>query len=59
MSKIKIKQVRSSIGASKKQKATLVALGLRKINAVVEHTSTAVILGMVTKVAHLVEVEKA
>lgn len=59
MSKIKIKQVRSAIGASKKQKATLVALGLRKINAVVEHSSTAVILGMVTKVDHLVEVEKA
>lgn len=59
MSKIRIKQVRSAIGASKKQKATLVALGLRKINAVVEHSSTAVILGMVTKVDHLVEVEKA
>jgi len=59
MSKIRIKQVRSAIGASKKQKATLVALGLRKINAVVELSSTAVILGMVTKVDHLVEVEKA
>lgn len=59
MSKIKIKQVKSSIGASKKQKATLVALGLRKINGVVEHTSTSVILGMVSKVNHLIEVEKA
>lgn len=59
MSKIRIKQVKSSIGASKKQKATLIALGLRKISGVVEHNTTADILGMVSKVNHLIEVEKA
>ena len=59
MSKIKIKQIRSAIGASKKQKATLIALGLRKINGVVEHNTTSDILGMVDKVNHLIEVEKA
>ena len=56
MSKIKIKQIRSSIGRPKDQKRTLDALGLRKMNAVVEHKSTPQILGMVHKVKHLVTV---
>ena len=54
MDKIKIKQVRSRIGRSKDQRRTLDALGLRKMNAVVEHNATAQILGMVKKVSHLV-----
>ena len=58
MAKIKIKQVKSKIGSTKRQKLTLEALGLRKINAVVEHEATAQILGMVRKVDHLVTVEK-
>tara|TARA_Y100000385_G_scaffold225490_1_gene235937 strand:+ start:303 stop:479 length:177 start_codon:yes stop_codon:yes gene_type:complete len=56
MDKIKIKQVRSRIGRPKDQKLTLDALGLRKINAVVEHKATPQILGMVQKVSHLVTV---
>ncbi len=56
MDKIKIKQVRSRIGRSKVQKLTLDALGLRKMNAVVEHNATPQILGMVKKVSHLVTV---
>lgn len=56
MAKIQIKQVRSSIGRSKRQKANLDALGLRKINATVVHESTPSVLGMVEKVRHLVEV---
>jgi|TARA_B100001964_G_C13855777_1_gene432203 large subunit ribosomal protein L30 len=56
MSKIKIKQIRSRIGRPKDQKRTLDALGLRKMNAVVEHKSTPQILGMVHKVKHLVTV---
>ena len=56
MAKIKIKQVRSRIGRSKDQKRTLDALGLRKMNAIVEHESTPQILGMVQKVKHLVTV---
>ncbi|MDR3705627.1 MAG: 50S ribosomal protein L30 [Paludibacteraceae bacterium] len=58
MSKIKIKQVRSKIRCPKVQKLTLEALGLHKINSVVEHEATPQILGMVAKVKHLVEIEK-
>ena len=55
---IKVKQVKSKIGSTKRQKLTLEALGLRKMNAVVEHEATPQILGMVQKVNHLVTVEK-
>lgn len=58
MAKIKIKQVKSRIGAPKDQKGTLDALGLRKLNAVVEHEDTPSILGMVEKVKHLVTIVK-
>lgn len=58
MAKIKIKQVRSKIGCPKNQKLTLAALGLKKINSVVEHEDTPSILGMVEVVKHLVSVEK-
>ena len=54
MDKIKIKQVRSRIGRPNDQRRTLDALGLRKMNAVVEHSATPQILGMVRKVSHLV-----
>ena len=55
--KIKIRQVRSRIGRPKDQKRTLDALGLSKIDAVVEHNATPQILGMVAKVKHLIRVE--
>ncbi len=58
MGKIKITQIRSKIGSTATQKRTLEALGLRKINAVKEHESNPVILGMVDKVKHLVAVEQ-
>jgi large subunit ribosomal protein L30 len=58
MSTIKIKQIKSRIGAPKDQKSTLDALGLRKLNRVVERESTPSILGMIEKVKHLVIVEK-
>ena len=58
MATIKIKQVRSKIKFPKTQKLTLEALGLKKMNAVVEHEATPQILGMVAKVKHLVEVIK-
>ena len=54
MEKIKIKQVKSRIGRPKDQKLTLDALGLRKINSIVEHYANPQILGMVKKVSHLV-----
>lgn len=58
MATIKIKQIKSKIGCPKNQKATLAALGLKKINSVVEHEDTPSILGMVEVVKHLVSVEK-
>ena len=56
MEKIKIKQVRSRIGRPKDQKRTLDALGLNKINKVVEHNKTPQIMGMVNKVNHLIKI---
>ena len=56
MVRIKIKQTRSRIGRSKVQKRTLDALGLRKMNAVVEHEATPQILGMANKIKHLVTI---
>ncbi|MCL3778859.1 50S ribosomal protein L30 [Prolixibacteraceae bacterium JC049] len=58
MAKIKITQVKSRIGSSKRQKATLDALGLRKLNQTVEHAATPEILGMVEKLKHLITVEE-
>jgi len=58
MGKIRVTQVKSSIDRSKRQKNTLKALGLKKINQTVEHTATPQILGMVVKVAHLVVTEE-
>lgn len=56
MAKIKVKQVRSRIGSSKDQTRTLDALGLKKINSVVEHDDTPSIRGMITKIQHLVTI---
>lgn len=56
MATIKIQQVRSKIKSPKTQKLTLEALGLKKMNAVVEHEATPQILGMVQKVRHLVKI---
>ena len=58
MATIKIKQVRSKIKCPKVQKLTLEALGLKKMNAVVEHEATPQILGMVARVHHLVAIIK-
>lgn len=58
MAKIKITQIKSTIKRSQKQKDTLVALGLKKINSSVEHEANDQILGMVDKVRHLITVEE-
>lgn len=50
--------VKSSIGYSKRQKATIRALGLRRLGDSVEQEDTPVIRGMIDKVSHLVEVEE-
>ncbi len=59
MAKVKVTQVKSVIDRSKRQKATVQALGLRKMNHTVEHEATPQILGMIAKVSHLVKVEEA
>ena len=58
MKKIKITQVKSGIDRSERQKQTLIALGLKKLNATKEVEATPQIFGMVNKVAHLVKVEE-
>ena len=59
MAQIKIKQIKSRIGAPKVQKLTLYALGLRKMNHVVVKEDNPSIRGMVKRVHHLVEVVEA
>ncbi|MGA0256431.1 MAG: 50S ribosomal protein L30 [Saprospiraceae bacterium] len=59
MAKIKITQVKSVIDRSQRQKDTVRALGLRKINHTVEQEATPQVLGMVEKVKHLIKVEEA
>jgi large subunit ribosomal protein L30 len=58
MKKIKVTQVKSIIDRPERQKRTVEALGLKKINASVEVEATPQILGMVRKVNHLVKVEE-
>lgn len=59
MAKLKITQVRSTIDQNKKQKRTITALGLGKLNRTVIHNDTPQIRGMVNAVNHLVKCEKA
>jgi len=57
-SKIKITQVRSTIGQSERHRGTRRALGLGKIGRTAEQDDTPVIAGMLRKVRHLVKVEE-
>lgn len=56
MAKIKVQQTKSRIGSSKDQTRTLDALGLNKMNKIVEHDDTPTIRGMIAKVQHLVTI---
>lgn len=56
--KLRIKLVRSTIGRKDDQIATVEALGLKKMNSVVEHNDNPQIRGMVRKVIHLITVEE-
>jgi large subunit ribosomal protein L30 len=58
-SKLRIRWVKSASGHPQDQKATVRALGLRKLQHTVEHSDTPQIRGMVFKVRHLVQVEEA
>ena len=58
MAKLKVTQVRSTIGCKKDQIATMEALGLKKIRSVKIHDDSPAIRGMIEKVKHLVTVEE-
>jgi len=58
MKKLKITKVKSVIDRPERQKRTMQALGLNKLNATVEVEATPQILGMVRKVNHLIKVEE-
>ncbi|WP_290696438.1 50S ribosomal protein L30 [Lacinutrix sp.] len=58
MAKIKVTKVKSAINRTKRQKLTLLALGLKKVGQTIEHDNTPNILGMIRKVNHLVSVEE-
>lgn len=59
MKKIKVTQIKSTIDRPERQKRTMIALGLKKMNATVEVEATPQVLGMVNKVSHLIKVEEA
>jgi large subunit ribosomal protein L30 len=56
--KVRITLVKSSIGYSPRHKATVRALGLRKMHQTVEHVDSPVLRGMLSKVNHLVRIEE-
>ena len=58
MAKIKVTQIKSGIGSTKRQKRTLEALGIRKLNNTVEVETSPQVLGMIAKVKHLLKVEE-
>ncbi len=59
MAKLKITQIRSQIGQSKKHRGTLRALGLGKIGRTAEHQESPETLGMLRKVRHLVRIDES
>jgi large subunit ribosomal protein L30 len=58
MAKVTITQVRSAINRPKRQKETIKALGIKRLNVPVEKEATPQIMGMINKVAHLLKVEQ-
>jgi large subunit ribosomal protein L30 len=58
MAKIRITQVKSVIGSTKRQKLTMEALGLKRMHQTIEHEATPQIIGMVNKMRHLITVEE-
>jgi len=58
MAKIKITQIRSIIGSTKRQKRTVEALGLKRIRHTVEQDDNMVVRGMIKKVEHLIKIEE-
>lgn len=59
MARLKITQIKSRIGSTERQCRNLDALGLKRINASVEHDDSKIIKGMIERVKHLVKIEAA
>ncbi|RPF42785.1 50S ribosomal protein L30 [Thermodesulfitimonas autotrophica] len=59
MGEMRITLVRSTIGANRKQRATVAGLGLRRVNQTVVKQNNAALKGMVAKIHHLVRVEES
>ena len=58
MKKVKITQIKSTIDRSKRQKDTMIALGIRKMNHSIEKDLSPQVEGMINKVAHLLKIEE-
>ncbi len=58
MGRLRVTQIRSTVGRLENQKRTMRALGIRRLHQTVEHNDTPVIRGMIAKVFHLVTVEE-
>jgi large subunit ribosomal protein L30 len=56
--KLRVTLVKSPIGFTKDQKATVLALGLHRMHQTVEHNDTPAVRGMLTKVIHLLKIEE-
>ncbi|MFT5821317.1 MAG: large subunit ribosomal protein L30 [Crocinitomix sp.] len=56
MATIKIKQIKSAINRPKRQKRTIEALGFSKLNQIIEKEATPQVMGMVSKVSHMLEI---
>ena len=55
---LRVPLVKSPIGYNKSQKATVRALGLRRMNQTVEHNDSPAVRGMLNKISHLIKVEE-
>ncbi len=55
---LRVTLVRSPIGFTKDQKATVFALGLHRLHQTVEHKDTPAVRGMLTKIIHLLKIEE-
>jgi large subunit ribosomal protein L30 len=55
---IRVTWIRSAIGYTKDQKATVKALGLRRLHQTVEHKDTPALRGMLNKVIHMLKIEE-
>ena len=56
--RLRVTYVKSAIGYNVKQKQTIEALGLRRLQQVITHPDTPAVRGMINKVSHLVRVEE-